>query len=116
MYFHDCFARLADLPIQEFHNYLANFPRLQEPEMASCERLITECKVCDVLKQVSLNKLPGLDGLLYEVYLSMSQMFAHILMDMFNHWFAQGAIPGNITKGVDHITEERWQACLGGLR
>ena len=27
-------------------------------------------------------------------------MFVPILMDMFNHWFAQGAIPGSITKGV----------------
>ena len=23
-----------------------------------------------------------------------------VLMDMFNHWFAQGAIPGSVTKGV----------------
>ena len=27
-------------------------------------------------------------------------MFVPILMDMFNHWFAQGAIPGSVTKGV----------------
>ena len=27
-------------------------------------------------------------------------MFMYILTDMFNHWFAQGAIPGNVTKGV----------------
>ena len=27
-------------------------------------------------------------------------MFAPILMDKFNHWFAQGAIPGSVTKGV----------------
>ena len=27
-------------------------------------------------------------------------MFVPILTDMFNHWFAQGAIPGSITKGV----------------
>ena len=27
-------------------------------------------------------------------------MFVPILMDRFNHWFAQGAIPGSITKGV----------------
>ena len=30
----------------------------------------------------------------------MSQMFVPILTDVFNHWFAQGAIPGSITKGV----------------
>ena len=27
-------------------------------------------------------------------------MFIPVLTDMFNHWFAQGAIPGSITKGV----------------
>ena len=26
-------------------------------------------------------------------------MFVPILTDIFNHWFAQGAIPGSITKG-----------------
>ena len=27
-------------------------------------------------------------------------MFVPILMDMFNHWLAPGAIPGSVTKGV----------------
>ena len=35
-----------------------------------------------------------------KVYLRMSHMFVPILTDMFNHWFAQGAIPGSVTKGV----------------
>ena len=43
---------------------------------------------------------PGLDGLPYEVYLRLLHMFMHILTDMFNHWFAQEAIPGGFTKGV----------------
>ncbi len=62
--------------------------------------MVAECKVCDTLKQVSFNKLPGLDGLLYKVYLRMSPMFVPILTDMFSHWFLQAAIPGSITKGV----------------
>ena len=41
----------------------------------------------------------GLDGLPYKVYLRMSHMFVPILTDMFNHWFAQGAIPGSVSKG-----------------
>ena len=68
--------------------------------MASCEGLVTECEVRNVLKQVGLNKSPGLDGLPYKVYLRMSHMFVLILTDVFNHWFAQGAIPGSITQGV----------------
>ena len=98
--FRDRFARCPDLPIREFRSYLADFPRLRAAEAASCESVVTLCEVRDALKQVGLNKSPGLDGLPYEVYLRMSHMFVPILTDVFNHWFAQGAIPGCVTKGV----------------
>ena len=99
-HFWDRFACCPDLQVQEFHSYLADFPHLREAEVAICKALVTECEVCDALKQVGLNKLPGLDGLPYEVYLRMSHMFVPILTDMLNQWFAQGSIPGSITKGV----------------
>ena len=99
-HFRDRFTRCPNLQVQEFCNYLADFPRLGEAEAASCEGVITECEVHSALKQVSLNKSPGQDGLPYEVYLRMSHMFVPILTDVFNHWFAQGAIPGSIPKGV----------------
>ena len=104
VHFRDRFARCPDLLLQEFRSYLADFLRLGVAEATSCEGVIT-------LKQVGLNKSPGLDGLPYEVYLKLLHMFVPILTDMFNHWFAQGAIPGSVT-----IAEERWQACLGGIR
>ena len=100
VHFRDRFARCPDLPLQKFGSYLANFLRLRVAEAASCEGVITECEVRDALKQVGLNKSPGLDGLPYEVYLRLPQMFVPILTDMFNHWFTQGAISGNVTKGV----------------
>ena len=78
------FARCPNLPVQEFRRYLDDFLCLQEVEMASYEGLVTECEVCDALKQVGLNKSPGLDGLPYEVYLRMSHMFVTILTDVFN--------------------------------
>ena len=68
--------------------------------------MVTECKVRDALKQVDLNKSPGVDGLPDEVYLRMSHMFVPILTDMFNHWFAQGAIHGSVTKGVIILMKE----------
>ena len=71
-------ARCPDLLLQEFHSYLADFPRLGTAEAASCEGVITECEVRDALKQVSLNKSPGLDGLPYEVYLRLLHMFVPI--------------------------------------
>ena len=100
VHFRDRFARCLELQVQEFRNYLADFPRLGEAEAASCEGVVTECEVRSALKQVGLNRSPGLDGLPYEVYLRMSHMFVPILTDVFNHWFAQGVIPGSITKCV----------------
>ena len=84
-------------------------------EAASCEGVVTECEVRDALKQVSLNKSLGLDGLPYEVYLRMSHMFVTILTDMFNYWFAQGAIPGCVTKGVITLLKKDGQHVGEGL-
>ena len=74
-HFRDRFARCPDLPLQEFHSYVADFPGLRAAEAASCEGVITECEVRDTLKQVGLNKSPGLDGLPYKVYLRLPHMF-----------------------------------------
>ena len=76
--------------------------------------MVTQYEVRNALKQVGLNKSPGLDGLPYEVYLRMSHMFVPILTDMFNHWFARGAIPGSITKEVITLLKKegrhvRWE-------
>ena len=84
-YFRGRFACCPDLPLQAFRSYLADFPRLRAAEAASCEGVITECEVRDALKQVGLNKLPGLDGLPYEVYLRLPHMFVPNLTDMFSH-------------------------------
>ena len=58
---------------------------------------------------------PGLDGLPYEVYLRMSHMFVPILTDMFNHWFAQGAIPGSVTKGMITLLKKGGRHVWEGL-
>ena len=94
---------------------LPTSPRLGAAEAAGCEGVVTECEVRDALKQVGLNKSPGLDGLPYEVYLRMSHMFVPILTDMFNHWFAQGAIPGSVTKGVITLLKKGGRHIWEGL-
>ena len=114
-HFWDRFARCTDLPLREFCSYLADFPRLGAAEAASCEGVITECEVCDVLKQVGLNKSPGLDGLPYEVYFRMLHVFVPILTDMFNHWLTQGAIPGGVTKGLITLLEKGGKHVWEGL-
>ena len=42
-------------------------------------------------------------------------MFVPILMDMFNHWFTQGAISGSITKGVITLLEKGGRHVWEGL-
>ena len=42
-------------------------------------------------------------------------MFVPILTDMFNHWFAQGAIPGSITKGVITFLKKEGRHVRGKL-
>ena len=79
IHFHDRFARLPDIPVQEFCCYLINFPHIQVAEMTGYEGLVTECKVRHTLKLVDLNKSLGLDGFPYEMYLRMSHMFVPIL-------------------------------------
>ena len=86
-----------------------------EAEAASCEGAVTECEVPSAMKQVGLNKLPGLDGLPYEVYLRISHMFVPILTNVFNHWLAQGAIPGSITKGVITLLKKGGKHVRGDL-
>ena len=84
VHFRNRFARFPDLPVQEFRSYLTDFLCFEEAKAASCEGLVTEYEVRDVLKKVGLNKSPGLNGFPYEVYLRMSHMFVPILTDIFN--------------------------------
>ena len=100
-HFRDRFARCTDLLLREFRSYLADFPRLGVAEAASCEGVVTECEVRDALKQVGLNKSPGLDGLPYEVYLRMSHMFV--------------PIPGSVTKGVITLLKKGGRHVWEGL-
>ena len=94
------FTQLPGLRVDEFGSYLADSPRLTAARAASCDGLVTEHEVITALRQVGCNKSPGLDGLPYEFYLRLSPMLVPILKDVFNHWFAQGSIPGQVTKGV----------------
>ena len=114
-HFRDRFACYPDLPLQEFRNYLADFPCLGADEAASCKVVISKCEDRDALERVGLNKSPGLDGLPYEVYLKLPHMFVPILSDMFNHCFAQGAIPGSVTKGVITLLKKGGRYVWEGL-
>ena len=92
---HDRFARCPELPVQEFRIYLADFTCLEEAKTASCKGLVTECEVRDALKPVSRDWMVCHTKSTWGYHI-----FFTILTDMFNHWLAQEAIPGSITKSV----------------
>ena len=101
------FRSLADI--------LPTYPALERLKRLVARVWSLNAKSRDALKQVGLNKSPGLDGLPYEVYLRMSHMFVPILTDMFNHCFAQGAIPGSVTKGVITLLKKGGRHVWDGL-
>ena len=76
---------------------------------------MTECDVRDALKQVGFNKSSGVDGLPYEVYLWMSRMLIPHWTDVFNHWFVQSSIPGQVTKSVITFLKKGGWHILQGL-
>ena len=45
----------------------------------------------------------------------MSNIFVPILTDVFNHWLAQGAIPGSITKGLIALLKKEGRHVRGDL-
>ena len=97
-------GRSTKVPLSAYR--IGQVPLLRVAEADKCEGLITECEVCDALKQVGLNTSPGLIGLPYEVYLRLPHMFVPILTAMVNHWFALGAIPVSVTKGVIRLLKK----------
>ena len=109
------FARCPDLPLQEFQKYLADFPHLGAAKSVICVGVVTECEVGDVLKQVGINKSPGIDGLPIEVYLRLPHMFVPLKTDRFNHWFAQEVIPGSVTKAVITLQKKGGRYVWEGL-
>ncbi|CAE1178594.1 unnamed protein product [Acanthosepion pharaonis] len=100
LFFQDLFTREPGLSSAQFDAYLADFPCLEAAEAARCEGPITESEIWDALKQVGLDKSPGLDGLPYEVYLRLSPIFVPLLQLIYNHWMRQGSLPRRFTRGV----------------
>lgn len=49
---------------------------------------------------VGLDESPGLDGLIYDVYLRQSSLLAHLLALIFNNGIKQGSIPQSLTRGM----------------
>ena len=97
VHFCDHFACHPDHLVQDFHSYLSDFIHLQEGEAASCKGVVTECSLWFVEahwpQQIARTR--------WFIQRSLLEAATHVcLTGMFNHWFAQGWLPGSINKGM----------------
>ena len=52
------------------------------------------------MSRCARGKSPGLDGLPYELYFNMSDVFAPVLAAVYCSWQQTGSIPGRVSRGV----------------
>ena len=104
-HFRDRFARCPDLSLQEFRSYLADFSRLGVAEAASCEGVITECVEAGRPQRIGWTRW-------------FTQRSVHVCAysdGCVQPLFAQGAIPGSITKGVITLMKKGGKHVWWGL-
>lgn len=81
-------------------DFLAELPHLSGQDTESCEVLITLEEVIEAMADFGADKALGLDGLLYELYKSMTDLFRHLLEDVYSNWQQNGLISKFVCRGV----------------
>lgn len=67
-------------------DYLAGVPSLSGREAECCEGLITAVEVQDASSDCDGDKYPELDGLHYQFYNRMPDLFEYLLARVFTNW------------------------------
>ena len=116
VHFRDRFTWLPDLLMEELSRYLANFPRLQTAEAASCKRNVTKYEIRDKLKQVSLEQVAGT-----RTFAIWNVFEAAIYVCAYSDGCVQPLVcPGSYlqtcNQGCDHNIEERLRTWSGEFR
>lgn len=101
------FHQGAGLSPAQFDAYLAEFPCLEAAVASRCVGPISESEIWEAMKQVCLDKSPGLGGLRYEVYFRQSPVFVPLLALIFGNWMKQGSIPQRFTRGVIMLCKDK---------
>ena len=96
-HFRDRFAHCPELPVQEFHNYLADFPRL-------VVRLWL--RNAESVMRNALNRSASTSRRDWMVYPTRCTWGCRTCFSLL--W--------GVCSTIDYITKKRWQACLGGCR
>ena len=75
-------------------------PRLSDMDAEFCEMPITAEEIRDAMTGCAGEKSPGLDGLPYEFYYHLPDLFGGLLADVYCNWQQNGRIPSSVSRGV----------------
>lgn len=67
---------------------------------------ITAAEVEEVLADCPKGESPGLDGLRYELYKSMPELFAGLLAEAYSVWQQNGRIPSCVSRGEVNLVRK----------
>jgi hypothetical protein len=83
-----------------FTTYLDGMPRLSDMDAEFCEMPITAEEIRNAMTGCAREKSPGLDGLPYEFYYHLPDLFGGLLADVYCNWQQNGRIPSSVSRGV----------------
>lgn len=75
-------------------------PRLSDENAEICEGPIALEEIKQTLMDCGAGKAPGIDGLPYELYKSIPELFRNILVAVYVNWQQNGFIPKSARRGV----------------
>ncbi|WP_347046857.1 hypothetical protein, partial [Escherichia coli] len=76
-----------------FTSYLDGMPRLSARDVEFCEMPITAKDIREALTSCTRERSPGLDGLPFELYIYMPDLFGELLRDVYCNWQQNGEYP-----------------------
>lgn len=85
---------------EDLTDFLAGMLRFSEQDAECCEGPITWEDVKEAAADYGAGEAPRLDGLPYEIYISMPDFFGHLLMEVYANWQQNECIPRSVHQGV----------------
>ena len=84
--------------LEEMDKFLEkyNFPKLNQEEIESLNRLMTSTEIGTVIKNLPANKSPGPDGFTAEFYQKFRDELTPILLKLFQKIAEEGKLPNSV--------------------
>lgn len=96
--------------IADFISYLDGLQRFSVIDARSCEKPVTATEIWEIMSNCTSCKLPDLDGLPYEFYVFILDLFGSLLSDVYSNWQQNGRTPNALIRDEGNTGEKRrWQ-------